>query len=272
MEQTATLNTAKNLEVYSGNKSPGLPNERSEPKTPNEFFAQLYPEQNEIYGSPFIELTQPVDQFTHQILPVSINLDFFAGILGGRKDLGHHVVYYECEMAWYFKDVDEIYRSTTAEKLQNLYRALLMKCSEVMPAQVHKLNLFHEFRSDRVAKQVTGRAKSILAADTSFFSATSQHQRIKGPELIERVARIFVDSLLTSEPGQVLRLHDAYASFLHLLKEKNLPEIKRSDFKAVVGPLIREQFDVALRNDLGAEEGQGVRGWKGVKLLQTVPG
>jgi len=63
-------------------------------------------------------------------------------------------------------------------------------------------------------------------------------------------------------------LGDAYAVFRGLLKERDLPDIKRSDFKAVVVPLIKDQFNVCLRNDL---DGAGVRGWKGVKL-QSLPG
>jgi hypothetical protein len=70
-----------------------------------------------------------------------------------------------------------------------------------------------------------------------------------------------------SSPVQILRLADAYAVFRSLLKQRDLPDIKRSDFKAVVAPLITENFNVCLRNDL---EGAGVRGWKGVKL-QSVP-
>jgi hypothetical protein len=86
------------------------------------------------------------------------------------------------------------------------------------------------------------------------------------------VARKFVDDFMTNEPGQILRLADAYAAFRGLLKERELPDIKRCDFKAVVGPLIREEFNVALRNDLSGVEGSGVRGWKGVKLVQSAPG
>jgi hypothetical protein len=120
-----------------------------------------------------------------------------------------------------------------------------------------------------VARAVVQRAKSILAAGPEFFSATSPNQRIFGVELLERVARRFVDDLLTKEPGTILKLQDAYSIFRGLLKERNLPDIKRSDFKAVVGPLIREQFDVALRNDLCLGEKSGLRGWKNVKLVQA---
>ena len=238
--------------------------------TPNQWFCVRYPDQFEKFGSPFLELTDQ-DQFNTTIC-VSINTDFFAACLGGRKDLKHHTIYFEPELALFFKDSDGIYKPTSAEKLANLYRALMMKCAQEMLAHVHLLNLFHEFRSDRVAKAVVQRAKSVLAADASFFSATSPNQRIRGIELLERVARVFVDSLLTKEPGTILKLHDAYTFFRVLLKDRSLPDIKRSDFSAVVGPLMREHFDVALRNDLSLDERHGIRGWKGVKLLQSMPG
>ena len=270
MEQELTLTKPQNLKLYQPDSN-WMQQDKSEPKTPSEWFVERYRTAYENHGSPFLELVEPIANFTDQVLIVSLNHDFFAAVLGGRHDLGHHVIYFEPEMQFYFLDADGVYKPTSPEKLANLYRALLLKCAQDMPANVHKLNLFHEFRSDKTAKAVVNRAKSILAADLTFFSATSKHQRIRGVEILERLARKFVDDLLTSEPGQVLRLHDAYISFLSLLKERNLPEIKRCDFKAVVGPLIRDQFNVALRNDLPGIDGGGVRGWKNVRLIQTVP-
>lgn len=240
------------------------------PRTPSEWFAERFPEQIKQYGCPFLELRESTcDGFT-RVMPISINVDFFAAMLGGDLRLGHSVVYFEPEMQFYYLEpVLQLYKPTSAEKLQNLYRAMLIRCAQELNNETHKLNLFHEFRSDKTAKAIVNRAKSILAADHTFFSATSPHQRIRGIELYERVARRFVDELLTHEPGQILRLADAYAVFRGLLKQRELPDIKRSDFKAVVGPLITSNFNVALRNDLN---GAGVRGWKNVKMIQTVPG
>jgi hypothetical protein len=48
-------------------------------------------------------------------------------------------------------------------------------------------------------------------------------------------------------------------------------QIKRSDFKTMVVPLIKNEFDVALRNDLVVDGRRGVRGWKNVRLNQTEP-
>jgi hypothetical protein len=146
----------------------------------------------------------------------------------------------------------------------------MMKCASEMPGNVHKLNLFHEFRSDRISKAVVQRAKSVLAAESSFFSATSPHQRIRGIEWNERLARKFVDELLTAAPGNVLLLADAYAIFLNLVKLNNLEPVKRSDFKAMIVPFVQERFAVCLRNDLKIDERSGVRGWKNLKL-QTLP-
>ena len=81
-----------------------------------------------------------------------------------------------------------------------------------------------------------------------------------------------MDEMLTCEPGQILRLGDAFNVFRGLLREKELPDIKRSDFKAVVVPMVKEQFGVCLRNDLPGDGLSGVRGWKNVRLLQSGPG
>jgi hypothetical protein len=79
--------------------------------------------------------------------------------------------------------------------------------------------------------------------------------------------------MLTAEPGSVLLLPDAYAAFCNYLKQQQHESIKRSEFKAVVIPLIRDQFNVCLRNDLRIDERSGVRGWKNVRYCsQTLPG
>ena len=141
MGQNTALTRPEQLKLFEPKFSQF--DEPAKPKTPNAWFVQLYPEAYEKCGSPFLELVEPVDQFSVQVLPISINLDFLASVLGGRRDLGDHVIYYECELAWYFKDSDGIYKTSTAEKLANLYRALMMKAAQDMPANVHKLNLFH---------------------------------------------------------------------------------------------------------------------------------
>ena len=245
--------------------------EKPVPRTPSEWFALKFADAVNRFGCPFLEMRQSsVDGFL-KITPVSINPDFFAAMLGGDSGLGHSVVYYESEMQfYYFEPLQNLYRPTTPEKLQNYYRAMMLRCAQELNGETDKLNLFQEFRSDRISKAVVNRAKSILAASPDFFSATSPHNRIRGQELHERLARKFVEELLCAESGQVLYLADAYAHFTKLVREKNLDVIKLSDFKGLVVPLIQEQFGVRLRNDLVVDERVGIRGWKNVKL-QTGP-
>jgi hypothetical protein len=265
-----TLTRPQNLKLYQ--PAPyNFDQQPSQPaKTPNEWFCQRYPIPFEKYGSPFLELVEPADNFTVQILPLSINIDFFAGVLGGRRDLGHHVIYFEPEMQWYFRDSDSIYKPTTAEKLGNLYRALMIKCAQDMLPNVHKLNLFHEWRSDHVVKAVVQRAKSILAADQSYFSSTSANQRIRGPELHERLMRVLCETMLQPCAESNLTMTQAYKYFCRLAELRQLGMIKRSQFKATMTNLMKDRFGVGLRRDLPNGLGKQQEAWKGIRLLESV--
>jgi len=243
----------------------------SEVGTVNQHFAKLFPDQTAQFGPAFLEAAQTDSIGNVQSVPIYPNHDSLAASLSDPR-LGLNVVYYESDMQFYYREPFlTIYKPVSAEKLQGLYRGLVLRSANLLKTTSAKLNIWSEFRSDKNARIIIQRAKSILAVSSVFFSPTSKNQRIRGVELHEKVARKFVDDLLTSEPGQILRLADAYAMFRNLLKQRDLPDLKRSEFKAVVAPLIREEFNVALRNDLPGLDGSGVRGWKGVKLLQTAP-
>lgn len=266
MGQEIAITQPQHLKLY---EPPRFSFDKTEPKTPNEWFGQRYPEAYQNHGSPFLELVQPIDQFTVQVMPITLNHDFFGSVLGGRKDLGHHVIYFEPEMQWYFLDWDGVYKPTTAEKLQNLYRALLMKCAGEMPANVHKLNLFHEWRSDRTSKLIVQRAKSILAADQSFFSATSPNQRVKGPELYERLMRVLVETMLQPSEGGCLTVTQAYQVFCQLAQQHSLNQLKRSMFKEMMRDLIKDKFGMSLRNDVPDHENRHQQAWKGLRLVEA---
>jgi hypothetical protein len=267
MEQEPASISPENLKLFKHHWNSF--DEAKSPQTPNEWFVQCYPVSYEKHGSPFLELVEPHSIFIQQISPISINLDFFASVLGGRSDLGHHVVYYECELAWYFKDSDSIYKPTTAEKLANLYRALLMKCAQEMPQSVHKLNLFHEWRSDKYARSVVQRAKSILAADSSFFSPTSPHQRIRGVELHERLMRVLCESMLERKEGACLTVTQAYLVFCQLAQQRQLSQLKRSMFKTVMCDLVKDVHGLGLRRDVPDTLGKQQEAWRGLKLVEV---
>jgi hypothetical protein len=239
------------------------------PTTPSEWFSKMFPEQARIYGCPFIELAEDIANGLKKINPLAPNIDFFASILGGDGKMGHKVIYLEGEMQWYYLDQPSgIFKPTTAEKLGNLLRALLIRCAEELPDSVHKLNLFLNFRSDKTIRAVIHRAKSILAADHSFFGVESKHQRQKGVEVHERVARIFVEQILERQPGEVLTLTNAYLVFIEFLKQKSMVPVKRSIFKGMFSPIVRDVFNLGLRNDVfDPVTKHQTAGWKGIRTL-----
>jgi len=244
------------------------------PTTPSEYFSKMFPEQAHIWGCPFIEMAEDQSDGLKKINPLAPNLDFLAAILGGDRKMGHKVVYLEGEMQWYYLDQpSNIFKPTTAEKLANLLRALLVRCAEELPENVHKLNLFLEFRSDKTLRTVIHRAKSILAADHTFFSVESKHQRQKGVEVHERVARVFVEQVLERQQGEVLTLTNAYLVFTEYLRGRGMVPVKRTIFKGMFAPLIRDAFNLGLRHDvINPETQKQGDGWNGIHALDLKGG
>ena len=92
MEQPTALDCPHNLNLHQPKQF--VYGELNEPPpTPNGWWVERYPDAYENHGSPFLELTEQADRFATQILPVTINTDFFAAALSGRRDLGLHVIY-----------------------------------------------------------------------------------------------------------------------------------------------------------------------------------
>jgi len=238
------------------------------PTTPSEWFSKKFPEQSRIHGCPFIELAESDSDGLKRINPLAPNIDFLASILGGDEKMGHKVIYLEAESQFYFLDSDGIYKPTSEEKPGNLLRAYLIRCAEELPNTVHKLNLFLEFRSDKTIRAVVHRAKSILAADHTFFGVESKHQRQQGPEIHERVARVFAEQVLERQPGEILPLTTAYLVFCEFLKRKSMDPVKRGVFRGMFSPIIRELFDLGLRNDIhDPVTKHQTAGWKGIRTL-----
>ena len=120
-----------------------------------------------------------------------------------------------------------------------------------MPQDVQLFNLFSKFRSDAITKLIIQRAKSILAADESFFSATSPNQRKEGPELPERLGRVFIESMLEKRPGSILTVTQAYTMFCNLSQQRNLNPINRADFKEMMKDMMNcdEMDDMSSMDD-----------------------
>ena len=231
----------------------------------------MFPDQVRVYGCPFLEQRKTDCMGIVSKSPLSPNLDSLAACLGGDERLGHRVIFFQPEQQFYFYDPrDQMFHATTAPKLQNLLRGLLARCAEVVRGDGAKFQLFHTLRTDQVAKAVVNHSKSILAAGPDFFSVTSPHQRVAGPEIHQRIAQVFVEQL-ERDPGQILTLKYAYDLFSQFLKQKNMPVLTRAEVKIMLAELIREQFDLGLRNDLVSLENQTQQcGWKGLKVCELV--
>jgi len=249
----------------------GVRGKQDQPMTPNLWFEQRFPGQTAQFGPAFLELRQTGAGYT-RTTPISINIDLFASIYSDAK-LGLSIIYFESDMMFYYNSAFQpVYRPVSPEKLQNLYRGFLIKCALSLNDETNIFNLFHEFRSDRVARQVANRAKSVLAADHTFFSAQSKHQRIRGIELNERLAKVFVEQVLERVPGETLLLTDAYLHFCEFLRRRDMPTVKRQVFKALVPPVIQEQYELGIRNDIRDLTGGGWHcGWKGIRVLDLEP-
>lgn len=269
LDLPATASTS--LELNTGFLAPNRDGWPRTPSSASDWWCLMFPDQVRVYGCPFLEQRQADGIGAVTKSPLSANLDCLAASLGGDERLGHRVIFYEPEQQFYYYDPrDQMFHATTGAKLMNLLRGLLARCAEVVRGDGAKFQLFHALRSDQVTKAVLNRAKSILAASPDFFSTTSPHQRVQGPEIHQRIAQIFVEQI-ERDPGQILTLKCAYDLFSQFLKQKNMPVLTRPEVKVMLGELIREQYGLGLRNDLVSVESQVQQcGWKGLKLGEVV--
>jgi len=95
----------------------------------------------------------------------------------------------------------------------------------------------------------------------------------RGPELYERVARCFVEQVLERVPGETLLLTDAYLQFCEYLRSRGMEPVQRRIFKKLVPPVIQQEFELGIRNDIRGLEGAGWHcGWKGIRAVEVEAG
>ena len=248
-------------------REPQQPGSLSESKSATDWFCRHFPTQAQVFGSPFLERNKRNDCGGADNTPLIPNLDYLAACLGGDERLGHRVIYYASELQFYFFDpTTKMFHATTDQKMGNLFRALMARCAGEVKGEAHLPNIFHAFRTDGVVKAVVNRAKSILASDPDFFSATSPHQRVEGPEIHQRLALVFAQQLLEQHEGSILTVGQSYTLFNQFAKARNMPAIKRTDFKSLMADVIRDAYGLGVRNDLmNAETQKQQVGWKGLR-------
>ena len=237
------------------------------PSTPSEWFARRFPVEVKRWGCPFLEaVVEHVNTGRKTITAVSMNNCFFASTLSDSQ-LGHSVVFYEPEQRWFYLETrDDCYHLTSEAKLMNLLSCLLLRCAEEIPACVDKIGLFVKFRSEETLRAVVKKARSVLAADASFFSPTSPHRRVHSEDQLIQAARRFIQSAVKPQPGQLLSIGDCYEGFAGFCRNNGMEPVVRKLFKQIVVEIIREEFAVGFRKDLKDAEGRYLRGWKGLAV------
>jgi hypothetical protein len=221
----------------------------------------------ETFGPPILESVYLDQTGQRRVTPVSLNDEFFARVLGGDARLKHHVVFYVPEDSWYFFDPrTDCFNPTTEQKLQILLSQYFLRCTQDMPRAVDIGPLFNEFRSDATLKRIVKHARSLLAADASFFSTESPHKRLQGAEVHTRITKQFVRDAIKPTPGQVLPIEQCFAAFADYCRSKQLSTMARKQFKEIVAEVIKDEFDVGYRHDLQTEEHKYQRGWRGLTV------
>jgi hypothetical protein len=238
--------------------------------TPSEWFSKRWHQQAETYGTPFLEATFLDGDLEKHVNPIALNEIFFASILGGDESLGHKVVYYTPDDEFYFKDPREggIFKPTTEDKLKTLLSLYILECAEQLTDATPKLNLFVRFRKDEELQGIVNKAKSLLAVDKSFFGADSPNVRTGGAEEMEKVAKTFINLVIELNPQKTITLADAYTVFRLFSGKQGVKLVERRHFEDLAGDIIKEQYGLALRNDILNGSWRHQRGWRGLGLRQ----
>lgn len=76
---------------------------------------------------------------------------------------------------------------------------------------------------------------------------------------------------MEKQPGEVLTLTNACLVFCEYLRQKEMVPVKRSIFKGMFTPLVREAFNLGLRNDVIDQRTQKQRaGWKDLRVQEPI--
>lgn len=240
-----------------------------DPQTPSEYFNKHHPELSMTYGAAFLEHPyEDGNEFRH-VSVVGMNDDFFAGLLGGDRQLGHQVVFYIPEQQFYFYDCRfDCFVPTTEEKLQILLSQYLIRCCQDMPHFTDIGNLFITFRSEARLKRIVQKAKALLAADRTFFESPTGHKRRCGERIldpaIEPAHKLFIREAIITEPERILTTNECFENYTAYCKIQKLEPAERKSFTGLMAEGIKEQFGLGFRRDLKGGDGKWHRGWKGL--------
>jgi hypothetical protein len=236
---------------------------------PNAWFAVRFPEQTEKFGPAFLEARYEDEDGLKRFIPVELNTDFFAAVLGGSRSLGHQMVWWEPEATFYFQDYRvDAFCPTSPTKVELLLSNFLIRCSQEMGSLVDIRPLVTTFRKPDVLRSVVEKAKALLAADVTFFQGEQGHRRLVDGRMIDPTAKpsyeIFVEKNLIREDRATLTVTDAFHRYYSFCKAQQMAPLTRQEFKSLIIEVVREQFSLGLRHDVPGTSGKQVEGWIGL--------
>ena len=122
-------------------------------KTPSDFFAFKYPRLVDAFGPAFLEAHSLDPDGFLKVDVVDINIDLFAGIVGGT-DSKTQVVFYLPEEQWYgFNPSVLHFKVVPEERLRFGLSQELIQCTRYLSqnrSSVHIAPIFQKFRSEEV--------------------------------------------------------------------------------------------------------------------------
>jgi len=194
--------------------------------TPSEWLGSEYPHLLK-WGPPFLEVKYSTPGQADRVRPVSMNVDWFAAMLGGQKLLGHDVVYFEPEKQFYFLDWHGCYVPTTEEKLRTVLSQQFLRCAEALQKNVDFEWLFIKYRSKEQLDEVIQKAKSILAVRNDFFHGDKgASRRIDGkivePEITSPHA-LYIQQQVVPKKDALLLVNEFWECFEQFCEFMGIP-------------------------------------------------
>jgi hypothetical protein len=236
----------------------------STPRMPSDWFAYQFPEVAAHYGSAILE-RRIVSTDLAKIIPLHINEDFFAGMLGTANC--NSTVWHKYELQFYQKNPKTNFFEPVDEGMLKLTLSQwFIKCINDMPGSVDISAIFTTFRSKDVLEGIIERAKAVLAVDEEYFSPEGPNARNPATTPKESV-RLFVDACLAVDEGTCLTFQECFEAYSAFCREQKLPSVARNQFKEAIKPHIQRKFGRGIRNDLDRFNADRCTGWYGIRLV-----
>jgi hypothetical protein len=236
-----------------------------EPKTPSEWFAYHFKESRK-YGPAILERHVPCKDGFERVIPLEINENFMASMLGSSKC--NRVIFYRPEQRFYWYNLKEDqYEVVTEEDIKAILSAQIFKAAQEVNSLVD-IEALLKFRRDEVLDLVVRRAKSLLARDKDFFAAGSGNRRCATVDLQEAATRFLTESMEEAEDSYVT-VKETFEAYTGYAKAREYPLIPRTCFTQVLNKTMQSVFNRSLRNDLLRLGADQARGWKGVRFKEV---